>query len=280
VGGDSWDFGADAVEGPRTLYAQWEEILPGTAPAFADPISGIGSFTVQVTNHDPASRYRVQSTAGLAVIDGSGRVTVSGLPDGGSATVTVTVERFARTDASGVATGAAKLQGASATDPVTGAAVDLLLAGTSCTIDAFAIAPPPSGSGLPTGVLSFELGDCGAAGVSVPVELRFSGLDPAVEYAAYKGAPTNRLAGATSSWDGSVLVVAYSIVDGGPLDDDHAADGVIVDPVGLVVVAAAGTASGLAGTGLDPAGPFWLALLLLALGAALTVRRQGVGSRS
>ncbi|MBO9577568.1 MAG: InlB B-repeat-containing protein, partial [Microbacteriaceae bacterium] len=245
IGGSDYADGATyAFEADATLYAQWALGPAGTVPTFAAPTPGIESFTILITNYDPVASYQVATTAGTASLGLAGLVTVSGLdPEGYTAVLTVTVERAGFQDAQGQASGFPLRQTAN----VLGAVV-LDVRGTSCVIGDTGLADPPVGSELPTGLLSFELSGCGV-GASVPVVLRWTGLDPAHDYLPYKDSPATPIAGAVVEWDGAVLEVAYTVTDGGALDADGEEDGSISDPVGLAAVAPAAPGDGSGGTG-------------------------------
>lgn len=96
----------------------------------------------------------------------------------------------------------------------------------------------------PAGLIAFVGRNCGAPGSSVVVTIDFYGNYQAKNsilrkydssdgtYKTVEGATfTNLTIGSQE-----VLRATYTIVDGGPLDDDNTADGNIVDPVGLSVV--------------------------------------------
>lgn len=62
----------------------------GLTPTFSGKITTDGVFTFSVTNYDSSYSWAASSTAGSATIDTSGKVSVIGIPQGSSATVTVT----------------------------------------------------------------------------------------------------------------------------------------------------------------------------------------------
>lgn len=68
-------------------------VTPALTPSFGSVSRGGSGFSVPVTNFDPLFTWGVSSTAGSVSMDGAGAVTVSGLPAGQSATVTVTTSR-------------------------------------------------------------------------------------------------------------------------------------------------------------------------------------------
>ena len=72
-------------------------------PAFAAPIPTSDGFTVQVSNYDAAFQWSAVAAGGSAVIDSNGLVTVTGIDNSTSATVTVSTTR------SGFAEGSAQI---------------------------------------------------------------------------------------------------------------------------------------------------------------------------
>ncbi len=100
---------------------------------------------------------------------------------------------------------------------------------------------PDAGHTFLTGLVHFVGRNCGSAGSAVPVELYFYGdydVDSVTlrkfdsETSTYSSIPDVTYAKLTIGGQ-SVLKASYTVVDGGPLDGDGAADGNIVDPVGL-----------------------------------------------
>ena len=79
----------------------------GLVPAYANVTSTIGGYAVQVTNYDPSFTWSATSTAGVASIDGSGVLTVTGLAEGASATTTVTATHVGFPDGSSAVVGTA-----------------------------------------------------------------------------------------------------------------------------------------------------------------------------
>ena len=109
----------------------------------------------------------------------------------------------------------------------------------------------------PAGLLSFTL-HCATAGSTATVTAYFYDLgftnaltlrkyNPAAkQYQAVPGATiSNTTIGGTAA-----TKVTYQITDGGPLDQDGSANGVIVDPVGVAQPSAAAPNTGLGGTAL------------------------------
>lgn len=132
----------------------------------------------------------------------------------------------------------------------------------------------------PVGLLGFVIRGC-TVGATTPVEVYFYGSHNPADYVARKGRAGvyTTVPGATFSsvsiGGQSALKLAYSITDGGTLDDDGMADGNIVDPVGVAVAVTSSTASTSAGgtlvdTGLEIVGVSGVAAVLVA--AALYIR--------
>lgn len=65
----------------------------GLIPTLAGKITTDGVLIFNVTNYDPNYSWSASSTAGTAVIDSTGNVRVTGIPQGTAATVTVTTSR-------------------------------------------------------------------------------------------------------------------------------------------------------------------------------------------
>ena len=81
-------------------------LLAGTVPVLSAPVSLQSGFAVDISNFSPDVNYTVSSTDGTAVLSGS-TVTVSGLADGASATVTVLASRDGYATTSATQTGSA-----------------------------------------------------------------------------------------------------------------------------------------------------------------------------
>ena len=62
----------------------------GLTPIFSGKITTDGIFTFSVVNYDSTYSWLASSTAGSATIDSTGKVTVTGIPQGSSASVSVT----------------------------------------------------------------------------------------------------------------------------------------------------------------------------------------------
>ena len=98
-----------------------------------------------------------------------------------------------------------------------------------------------SGFSYPGGLVSFST-DCGTNGYTATVSAYFYGLTPA-NFAARKYSPAGSsyatIPGASIAQvtigGQTATKLTYQITDGGPLDQDGVANGIIVDPVGLGV---------------------------------------------
>jgi len=129
-------------------------------------------------------------------------------------------------------------------DPVTSHYVSLELP-SSCSNSAVTATAESAntntdiGFDYPAGFLNFT-GSCGSPGNTINVKQYYYGLaatnlivrkyDPTTHgYSTVPGATVTRI----TIGGQSVAVATYQITDGGPLDADHAANGAIVDPVGL-----------------------------------------------
>jgi hypothetical protein len=94
--------------------------LSGIKPAYGAVSANSSGFTVQINNFDAGSTWAVSSTQGLVSIDGSGLITVTGLGNSQSATVTVTTTKSGvPSDSSTVTTGSAGTVTQAVTNSVT-----------------------------------------------------------------------------------------------------------------------------------------------------------------
>lgn len=131
----------------------------------------------------------------------------------------------------------------------------------------------------PLGLTSFTFStpDC-VSGATVPVTLSFQTDLKANEVVARKYNSNtqtyNTISGATiteTTIEGkSALQLSYSVTDGGPLDEDGVANGVIVDPVGLGTLSGA-SAIGAPNAGVGPEKSYVQANILPAIVTSLTV---------
>ncbi len=79
----------------------------GVTPAFSAPVSTADGFTFDITNYQPGALYTFSTTGGVATVDSTGHVTVTGVAGGASSTVSVTVTLSGSTDAADSLTGQA-----------------------------------------------------------------------------------------------------------------------------------------------------------------------------
>lgn len=126
----------------------------------------------------------------------------------------------------------------------------LVEATSGCTVHdqsmsaASSLAAQDSGYSYPAGLMNFTLQSCGAPGYTTTVTQYYYGLTGS-NFVLRKYNPNTKkyatISGATISHvtiDGqAVTKVSYQITDGGPLDQDGTANGVIVDPAGLALPA-------------------------------------------
>jgi hypothetical protein len=151
----------------------------------------------------------------------------------------------------------------------------------------------------PNGMFNFSV-NCGAVGFTTTVTQYYYDIAATnlvlrkYDGSSHSYSPVNAATISTTNVYGhTVTAVSYQVTDGGPLDEDHTANGVIVDPAGLaaqVIVAApaatsapapnsSSTASTPAPTSLAYTGATYLGLLVTAtvlcvLGAVLDVPRR------
>jgi hypothetical protein len=92
----------------------------------------------------------------------------------------------------------------------------------------------------PHGLVSFEASGCGQAGASVNINLFFYGDIKAGEFAIRKMNSNGSFSTISNAQQSEVTIggqkalkVSYTVIDGGPLDQDGVANGRITDPVGL-----------------------------------------------
>jgi hypothetical protein len=112
--------GAEAVLNVRTSYAgrhSGEALLTvnlaraaALTPAFASPLSFGGGFTVQVSNYSSDFSWVVSASSGAAAsIDTEGLITVTGVSNAESTTVTVTTTRVGYATGTATTTGSSRL---------------------------------------------------------------------------------------------------------------------------------------------------------------------------
>jgi hypothetical protein len=131
---------------------------------------------------------------------------------------------------------------------------------------------PPTGAKFPHGVLGFRLEGC-VPGSTVVVDVTWPSLDPASHYlklTRLPGGPATPIWYEPAGYSVIGMTTRFTLVDGGVGDDDLAANGVIVDPGGPALVAAALV------TEVPTIGPVALALIILAIltSGAFALRRQ------
>jgi len=226
-------------------------------PAFAAPIPTSDGFTVQVSNYDAAFQWSVVAAEGSAVIDSSGLVTVTGIDNSTSATVTVSTTR------SGFAEGSATINGdvdtdgdgisddqdifpyadtEESTDGVT-LSTTLGSSDSNCGITGFAVTETTreivgtanEGIGI---AVDFLLSGCSKLTpetISISIDLGTAPVAGSTAYKVDSKGDWTPIAGAAI--DGAILT--YSITDNDGVLDQNDALGVIEDPVTVAVPAAA-----------------------------------------
>jgi titin len=90
-------------------------LAPGTAPTFGSVTSTATGFTSSIANFDSGANYTATATNGATVMLSGSTVTVTGLSNGASSTVTVTVTKSGQTTVNSNVTGAALLTGVAPT---------------------------------------------------------------------------------------------------------------------------------------------------------------------
>jgi len=275
-------------------------------PTFAASHSVSHGYTVQVTNYDNNYEWSVVSSAGTATISASGLVTVTGLTPGQSATITVTTTKPGMPDGSAGTSGAAlgvdsngdgvadvdQDDVVSATNSTTGKtiAVSAESSAGSCDFGSFAVKQPgdlvvDDSYKYPLGLVGFTA-TCGTAGFTATIKQYYYD-PPAGDFVLrkYVNNAYQTVGGATlerTTIDGAnVLVITYDVTDGGVLDDDGIANGVVVDPAGPALLTES-TVPGAPNTGIAPiisrvVFSGWLIGLGLALALVITtmsVRNQ------
>ncbi len=234
-------------------------------PLYSSVTRGVHSYTVQVTNYDAGFNWQVSTTAGIATISNTGLVTVTGLQPSQAATITVTAGKSGVPDGSADTTGialGADLNGddieddtqdnvESTTNATTGKTVAISAESSagSCSFGGFVLkqlseleAKDP-GYIYPLGLLDFTT-TCGTPGFTATIKQYY--YDPPAgnfvlrkfahnTYQTITEATINR----QTIGGQAVLVVTYSVTDGGPLDADGSVNGTVVDPAGPASVVGA-----------------------------------------
>ena len=228
-------------------------VYPGIEGGFAPPL--LFPTLTQPTN------------VAIGDLDGDGRPDVVVATDGPGLLVYLNrplVASFTATTATGTGIATARVSGG-------GAACGFDISGTG-----FRTTPtnpaPPTGAKLPHGVLEFRVEGC-VPGSAVTVDVTWPSLDPASLYlklARLPGGPATPIWYEPAGYSVVGTTTRFTVVDGGVGDDDLAANGVIVDPGGPALVAAALL------TEIPTTGPVALALTLLGLltTGAFALRRQ------
>lgn len=102
-GGTSVSGGSIAPRSKRSSAGQVHSLFAGASPQLATPTFSAysygadGSFVFTITNYDSLNSYTVTSSAGTPVRS-TNSITVSGLGNGGTATVSVTATRSGYSD--------------------------------------------------------------------------------------------------------------------------------------------------------------------------------------
>ncbi len=268
-------------------------------PLLATSVSKRHGFTTQVTNYDASYTWSAASTAGTVAINGSGLVTVTGLADSQSATITVTATKSGIPD--GMASGPGVALGDDANDdgvndedqqnvavvvsPATNKPIAVVLESSDdCEFmsasakNAADLTKDPAGYKYPLGLVDFTA-SCGTPGYTATVKAYFYGADPNQQFVIRKyNSVTHTYATITDARLTQVVIngqqvalVQYQVVDGGALDADGLVNGVIVDPVGLALQSVATGDGGLASTGDELKIPLLAGAVLTLLGLGLAV---------
>lgn len=252
-------------------------------------LTAVGPFSAAVSGLDPGTIYEFKAVAQWA--DGSTRELA-----GNPATFTTvddhdgipsSVEDAAPNSGDGNNDGTPDNQQAnvaSFVDNQTGKYVTLSLSG-SCAISAVSTVAESANSQLdggysyPAGMVNYTA-DCGTSGYTAHAQIYFYGQSTGLVLRKYNPSTKSytTVNGANLSQvtvGGQPAVLAdYTIVDGGSLDTDGSANGIIVDPVGLAS-ALGGDSGSLANTGVNI--PLTVGLAAsLAAGAIITTSRGRV----
>jgi hypothetical protein len=109
-------------------------LLSGTAPTLGTPVRGVAGFTLSILNYSGLVTYLVVPTAGVASIDSSGILTISGLLPSQSASFALTAQRSGYSDG------------------VTSASSSALATGVTPTLSA----ATPTANGFTFGILNYN----------------------------------------------------------------------------------------------------------------------------
>jgi TolB protein len=136
---------------------------------------------------------------------------------------------------------------------------------SSLSITSLSQAYKDAGFNYPEGLLGFTL-KCPSPGTTATVTVYYYGLSDSSNLVlrkynntthTYQTIPGVTISAATIG--GQALTKAtYQITDGGPLDQDGSANGVIVDPIGIAAPAVGAPNTGLGGTASRTNVPYWL----------------------
>ena len=107
----------------------------GLTPTFDTPAATADGFTVQVGNYDNDYTWAVTTSAGSVAINGTGLITVTGLPPEQTATVTVTTSRTGYTNGSADVTGVADSESGECSQPYDAGLLDTDADGVPNTCD-------------------------------------------------------------------------------------------------------------------------------------------------
>ena len=239
-------------------YPDWSP--DGTKIVYSNFHSGVDSARrIYVINTDGSGEAALSPDDGADADVPSWQQTVTADQDGDG--VASSVERAGPNngDANGDGTGDyVQANVASLVNAVSG---QYAVVQSSCTtttgVSASAVSQADRGFAYPAGLLNFTL-HCGTSGATATVTAYFYGLDysssltlrkyssSAKQYQTVPGAAIT----STTIGGKAATKVVYQIVDGGPLDQDGTANGVIVDPVGVAQPSASVPNTGLGGTAL------------------------------
>jgi len=161
---------------------------------------------------------------------------------------------------------------------------------TGCTVSGLSSEADPhtdSGYIYSIGLINYTAA-CGTVGGTVTVKLYvygYSAANPMLRKynpATHGYAPVPGVSFAEQTIGGqTVTVVTYSVTDGGPLDTDGAANGTVIDPVGLATASGAAPETAdndttLTDTGLNILGTSVIAGALVAVATVVVCRRRAV----
>jgi len=172
---------------------------------------------------------------------------------------------------------------ASFVNPVTNT-YTVLAVDDECAIQAISAADESTKAALdpdytyPAGLVSYTV-DCGTPGFTANVSVYFYGFSADSFVVRKYNSSTEAYASITGTAITTAVNytrVSYSITDGGILDEDGVADGVIVDPVGLAVPFDAAATPGVPNTGVQILGNAFTQLAFM-VGGVVAVLLSAVG---